>query len=181
MSTQQSGPPTRYRLFWRVAICWVLLDQLTKGLVWAALAPGTYAVGGPEGQGAVAVIPGFFYFVHVHNYGAAWSLFDGASRLLGVLGLAALVGVYCWRRQLELSLRFHQVIFGAICGGIFGNVIDRLMHGYVVDFLDFHFGTYRYPAFNIADCGITVGVTLYILLSFFRGSPRPEPSGEDKG
>jgi signal peptidase II len=62
-----------------------------------------------------------------------------------------------------------QVAFGLLVGGIIGNMIDRFAYGHVVDFLDFHFGTYRYPSFNIADCGITVGVVLYILATFLDG------------
>ena len=68
-----------------------------------------------------------------------------------------------------------QICFGLLTGGILGNVTDRILHGHVIDFLDFHlpfslpylFPHGRYPAFNIADCGIVIGVILYLLFSFF--------------
>jgi signal peptidase II len=59
-----------------------------------------------------------------------------------------------------------QTCFGLLCGGILGNLVDRLLHGHVVDFLDFRFGSYIYPTFNIADSGIVVGVLLYLIVSF---------------
>jgi signal peptidase II len=62
-----------------------------------------------------------------------------------------------------------QVCFGLLCGGIAGNLLDRVVYGHVVDFLDFHFGSYIYPTFNIADSGIVCGVALYILFSLRPG------------
>jgi signal peptidase II len=59
-----------------------------------------------------------------------------------------------------------QVCFGLLCGGIVGNVIDRLRYGHVIDFIDLHFGSYAYPSFNVADSGICIGVLLYLWQSF---------------
>lgn len=139
-------------------------DQATKAWVFARLPFNTF---GPPGH--IEIIPGFFNLVHVGNTGAAWSLFSGNSAFLAVLAGATLVAIFVFRRQLELADGGVQACFGLLCGGILGNLVDRILHGHVVDFLDFRFGSYIYPTFNLADAGIVVGVTLYLIASV-RGS-----------
>ena len=75
--------------------------------------------------------------------------------------------IYRYRRCLALKQPFMQVSFGLLCGGIVGNLIDRIFHGHVIDFLDVHLPFYRWPAFNIADMGITLGLFLYLVTSFW--------------
>jgi len=90
--------------------------------------------------------------------------------------LIALSAIYRFRHTLELHRSSMQLAFGLLIGGVLGNLVDRLVHGHVIDFLDFHLGftiplvlpTGRYPAFNVADCGIVIGVFTYITLSFFQ-------------
>lgn len=147
-----------YRRLWALAVTVFGLDQLSKAWVFATIPFGTY---GPPG--AIPVVDGFFYLVHVGNTGAAWSLFSGRSTLLAALAVVTLVGIYAWRASLGLRVRTVQTGFGLLCGGIVGNFVDRLLHGHVVDFIDLHFGTYVYPTFNIADAGICTGVGLYLL------------------
>jgi signal peptidase II len=113
----------------------------------------------------IRIIKGFFYIVHVGNTGAAWSMFSGQSVLLATLALATLVAIFFWRSALGLRDRLAQICFGLLCGGIVGNVIDRLAYGHVVDFIDLHFGSYVYPTFNVADSGICVGVGFYLWYS----------------
>jgi signal peptidase II len=146
-----------YRILLTLAAGILVLDQLTKAAIAAKLSFGTY--GEPE---AITVVPGFFYLVHVGNTGAAWSILTGKSVLLAALAAATLVAIFFWRRALGLRDRIAQICFGLLCGGIAGNLIDRLVHGHVIDFLDFHFGSYVYPTFNVADSGICVGVLLYL-------------------
>ncbi len=110
-------------------------------------------------------MPNFLYFIHVGNTGAAWSLFTGQSLLLGALAAATLAAIYFWRRALGLKEASTQICFGLLCGGIVGNLCDRLVHGHVIDFIDLHFGSYIYPTFNVADSGICVGVIAYLLKS----------------
>ena len=136
------------------------LDQVSKAWINAHLPLGTY--GRP---GAIPVVRGFLYLVHVGNTGAAWSMLSGRSVLLAALAAATLVAIFLWRRALGLRDRVAQISFGLLCGGIFGNLADRLMHGHVIDFLDFHFGSYIYPTFNLADAGICAGVLLYLIHS----------------
>lgn len=151
----------RYRWLLGLAFGVFALDQVTKLWVAATLPFNTY--GAP---GHIEIVPGFFNLVHVGNTGAAWSVLTGRSTLLALLGLAALVAIFCFRRQLALERPLVQIAFGLLCGGITGNLVDRLVYGHVVDFLDFHFGSYIYPTFNVADSGIVCGVALYALLSF---------------
>jgi len=160
------GVPLLGRAFayWRlvvIALVVLALDQWSKAWIAANLPFPTYG----EGGGALTVIPGFCYVVHVGNTGAAWSLFSGRSVFLAALAGATLVGIFVGRRALGLRAPATQVAFGLLCGGIAGNLIDRLTRGHVVDFIDLHFGSYVYPTFNVADAGICVGVGLYLLRS----------------
>ena len=134
-----------------------VLDQASKAWIFATIPFGTY---GPPG--AITVIDGFFYLTHVGNTGAAWSMLAGRSMLLAALAAVTLAGIYFWRHSLGLRERAGQLAFGLLCGGVAGNLIDRIVHGHVVDFLDFHFGRYIYPTFNVADSAICAGVGLYL-------------------
>ena len=150
-----------YRWFLALAASVLALDQLSKWAIVRALPLGTY---GPPDH--IPIIPGFFNLVHVGNTGAAWSLFSGRSTILAVLAISTLVAIFVWRRSLGLRQLPIQISFGLLCGGIVGNLIDRVVHHHVIDFLDFHFGSYIYPTFNIADSGICVGVIIYLWHSF---------------
>ena len=150
----------RYQLLWLLALVVFVLDQITKIWINARMPLGTY---GPPGS--IVVIEGFFNLVHVGNTGAAWSLLSGKSTFLALLAFVTLGAIYLWRHELGLRLRVVQLSFGLLCGGIVGNLVDRMVHGHVIDFLDFHFGSYIYPTFNIADSGICVGVAIYLIHS----------------
>ncbi|HEY3754907.1 MAG TPA: signal peptidase II [Opitutaceae bacterium] len=148
-----------YRYLFGIALVVLILDQVSKAWIVARLPFGTY------GEGSIAVIPGLFYIVHVGNTGAAWSLLSGFSWVLGLLAVCTLIAIGIWRQALGLRDVVTQIAFGLLCGGIVGNLADRLCRGHVVDFLDFHFGSYIYPTFNAADSGICVGVGLYLIRS----------------
>jgi len=158
-----------YRLFWIVALVVYALDQLTKGWIVAQLEYPTY---GPPFH--IPVIPGFFNLVHVGNTGAAWSVFSGYGHWLALLAVVTLLAIFLWRRALGLARRLPQFCFGLLCGGTVGNLTDRLRYGHVIDFLDFHFGDYIYPSFNVADMGIVCGVALYVIWSLKQPA---EPAG----
>jgi signal peptidase II len=146
-----------YRVLWALAIAVLILDRVSKMAVVARLPYGTYG-----GQRAIPVIDGFFYLVHVGNTGAAWSMFLGQSVFLAALAALTLGAIFIWRRSLGLRERIAQVSFGLLCGGIAGNLLDRIIYKHVVDFIDLHFGSYIYPTFNVADSGICVGVIIYL-------------------
>ena len=150
----------RYRSLWIIAAIVFVADQVTKAMIATRLPFGSY---GPGGR--IEVIPGFFNLVHVGNTGAAWSMFSGKSLGLALVALGALAAIFIWRRSLGLHYRGVQPSFGLLCGGILGNLVDRVRHGHVIDFLDLHFGGYIYPTFNVADSAICVGVFWYVLWS----------------
>ena len=168
-------PPTsplerfaRYRVLWAVALTIYVVDQITKFAIDARIPFPTY---GPPGH--VEIIPGFFNLVHVGNTGAAWSILSGQGHWLALLAVITLGAIFFWRHTLGLRVLIPQLCFGGLCGGTVGNLTDRVLHGHVVDFLDFHFGSYAYPSFNVADMGIVCGVFGYILWSF-KQPPEPD-------
>ena len=121
--------------------------------------------------GGYEIIPGFFYLAHVVNEGGAWGLLPGFRYGFIVLAVGALAAIFYFRREFSLRRSGMQFAFGLLTGGILGNLCDRIRFGHVVDFLDFHLPGYRWPAFNLADCGITVGVALYIICSLWLQRP----------
>ncbi len=149
-----------YRLLLGLAGGVLALDQVTK--FWVATQVPFNPLHAHGGGNDRVIMRGLFYFIHVGNTGAAWSLFSGRSVMLALLAVATLFAIYWSRHALGLRERMAQISFGLLCGGITGNLVDRLAHGHVIDFLDLHFGTYIYPTFNVADSGICVGVILFL-------------------
>lgn len=143
-------------LFW-VAFIILVLDQASKFWILSVIEPGTYFDPAP-----IPVIENFFYIVHVYNTGAAWSLFAGGSFWLGLLAIGVIVGIFLFRKQLELERPAMQYGIGFLVGGVIGNLIDRFHYGHVIDFIDIHLPGYRWPAFNVADSAIFVGVVIYL-------------------
>ncbi len=117
----------------------------------------------------VPVLP-FFNLTMAHNTGAAFSFLAGAGgwqRWFFVV-LAAVISVVLiiWMRRLAPTAKLEAISLALIIGGAIGNVIDRLIYGYVIDFLDVYAGSYHWPAFNIADSAICIGAVLLIIDSF---------------
>lgn len=109
------------------------------------------------------VIPDFFYITNVRNTGAAWSLFEGQKYLFVVITIGAIIGFsYLLLKDSKQPL-INKVSYLLIIGGAIGNLIDRVINAYVVDFLDFYIFGYDFPVFNLADVFLTVGVGLYLL------------------
>lgn len=122
-------------------------------------------------HGDVRVVLPFFNLVRVHNPGAAFSFLAGADGwqrwfFTGIGLLAAIFIVVMLRRHGAQKL--FAFALSLILGGAIGNVVDRLQHGYVVDFLQFHWGGWAFPSFNIADSAITVGAVCLILDEILR-------------
>lgn len=165
---------TSYKRLLITALIVFAVDQLTKIWIFKTMALDSYFY--PYDTDVIEVIKEFFYIVHIGNEGAAWGMFSGHGEILALFALIALFAIYKFRHSLELYRIPMQYAFGLLIGGVLGNLVDRLVHGHVIDFLDFHFAftipwvlpTGRYPAFNVADCGIVIGVFTYITLSFFQ-------------
>jgi signal peptidase II len=141
-----------------VPIVIVVLDQLTKALVRSTVPL----------HASVTVIPGFMDFTHVRNTGAAFGLLNAAdfpfkTVLIGVIAVAALVGVGMYAASLARHEIMARVGLALIIGGAAGNLIDRVIIGSVVDFVDVYWQAHHFWAFNVADSAITVGAAIMIL------------------
>jgi signal peptidase II len=151
-------PVERRRLEFWLPILVVAIDQLTKGLVRATLPL----------HASVTVVPGFVDFTHVRNTGAAFGILNTAdfpfkTVVIAVIATAALIGVGMY----AASLAHHQFVarigLALIIGGAAGNLLDRIVVGSVVDFVDVYWRTYHFWAFNVADSAISVGVGIMML------------------
>ena len=156
---------------WRwflLAAAVVAADQATKSMVLSGFSPG-------EG---VVVTP-YFNLVLVYNKGAAFSFLSDApgwqTPLLVGFALIA-IGVVSYLLVRSAGRRILNGGLALVLGGALGNVIDRVRFGQVVDFLDFHAGTWHWPAFNVADSAITVGAVLLILDGFRKHDKRASAS-----
>lgn len=124
------------------------------------------------------VLSGFFKFVHWTNTGAAWSLFRDNNGLLAIVSAVALVALALCRRRFEPQKTLGWISLGLIFGGIAGNLLDRVCRDNVVDFIYFYVdrregGELGFPAFNVADSAICIGVGLLFLLTFRSESAAP--------
>lgn len=127
---------------------------------------------------SITVWPGCFNITHLGNTGAAWGWFEGQNTALIVLSFFTLAVMFYFRKSFASSQPLQKVAWGLILGGIFGNLIDRIWHGRVIDFLDFYWyfdsEAKHWPAFNIADSGICIGAFLYVVSALWQ--PKPKPS-----
>ena len=153
-----------------IALLVLALDQFTKHLVLKYLGYAQEKV----------VLEGFFRFVHWGNTGAAWSLFRGNNEVLAIVALLALLALFLTRHHFDSRTLPGQIAFGLIFGGITGNLIDRLRVGHVIDFIYFYVqprgrGEIGFPAFNVADSAICIGVVLVFLITW-RSERKAKPA-----
>ncbi len=153
---------------WRGMLPWLglaliilIVDQFTKILI-----VGTFHLGDST------TVTRFFNIVRAHNTGAAFSFLAAASGwqrwLFTAIGVVATVFIV-WMLRSHAGQKLFSFSLACILGGAIGNVVDRLLHGYVVDFLQFHWGSrWYFPAFNVADSAITVGAIGLILDELLR-------------
>ena len=146
---------------WALAASVAALDQATKALALDRL----------DWNRPVEILPGFFSLILVVNTGAAWGLFRDKGYWLTLLAIGALILLVAARHHFTASGPLPRIALGLLCGGILGNLTDRITRGHVVDFLSFRFHHFEWPAFNVADAAICIGVGLYILDSFLRKEP----------
>jgi signal peptidase II len=153
MATKASGSVL---LRWlAIAAIVIVLDQFTKTLIL-----GDFTLG------EARRVTSYFNVVRVHNTGAAFSFLAGASgwQRWFFIGLGAVAAVFIvWMLRSHGTQRLFGWALALILGGAVGNVIDRVLHGHVVDFIQVHWGGWYFPSFNVADSAITVGAGLLIL------------------
>jgi signal peptidase II len=153
-----------------VALMAGMADQLHKYIM-------LYEVGMAQ-RPAIEVLP-FFNLVMVWNRGVSFGLFPAGSAagMWMLIGVAAVISGVMLVWLLKRPPKLIGVALGLVIGGAAGNVIDRLMYGAVADFFDFHVGGWHYPAFNLADSWIFIGVMILLWDSFF-GSGRPRKTAD---
>jgi signal peptidase II len=138
----------------------LILDQATKRIVDTTMAL----------QESIPLLP-MFQLTYLRNQGAAFSFLSSAGGwqrwfFIGLAITASALIVY-WLRKLTPAQRLEACAWSLVLGGALGNLIDRILYGYVIDFLDVFYGNWHWPAFNVADSAITVGVTLLFIDSLF--------------
>ena len=142
-----------------VAIVLLIADQLAKYTITQNFLYGEY----------INIFPGLD-FTLVHNTGAAFSFLSDAGGwqrwLFLIISLAASIVLMVWLYRLKASQFFLSTSLALILGGALGNLYDRIFLGYVIDFIDFYYGIYHWPVFNIADASITLGAVFLIFESF---------------
>lgn len=133
-------------------LLWVCIDQLTKRIITIFI----------ELEKSITIIPSFFKLTYVRNTGAAWSILEGNRLFLILVSIVAIGLVYFFMIKDKKIEKIEQVGYGILLGGILGNLLDRIVLGYVIDFFHFIFGNYNFPIFNVADIGIVLGTFIII-------------------
>lgn len=156
------------RWLW-IAVVAFVVDQISKHMI----------VDDMELYQSIQIMP-FFNLTYVHNYGAAFSFLSDAGgwqRWFFTLIAVFVSGlILWWLRQTKKEQVLLPIAFSLILGGAIGNLYDRLVYGYVIDFLDFYYQGYHWPAFNVADGAIFLGAAILIIDAF----KNPEPIKEDQ-
>lgn len=140
----------------------IIVDQLTKSWVLAYFS---------SGRAPIPLLGNYLQLEYLPNTGVAFSLLDGRSVMFALIAVAIAVILYLYWHARESGSLLLKLSFGIVLGGAIGNLIDRFAHGFVVDFIHFQIpGVFDFAIFNVADCGITVGVILLALLMWRQGS-----------
>ena len=142
----------------------LVADQITKLIVIRTIGSSEIEI----------IIPGMLKFVNWHNSGAAWSMFQDSSLPLAALSVVALIALIKYRHHFETHTPTGKIAVGLLIGGIVGNLIDRISYNYVIDFIYVYVirsngKELPWPAFNIADMGICIGVGMLFLLAWREG------------
>jgi signal peptidase II len=131
----------------------------------------------------VEIIPGYLRFSHVRNSGVAFGLFDGHPSpwkpyLLAAMAVIAVAAIVLYSVRMPATRVLLQTALAVVTGGILGNFIDRITHGFVVDFIEFHIrDSFHWPTFNVADSAITVGIAM-LLIDTLKNSDQGAVPGE---
>jgi signal peptidase II len=164
--------PRRLRWLW-LTLAAVFLDRASKAWFETQTAEGWRH----------EVIHNFFYLVHTKNPGIAFSLLANSPspllRILLIAGALVIIGLIAWLLVAGPNLSaLNAAGLALLLGGAAGNVVDRIVHGGVTDFLEFYLGPYRYPAFNVADSAITLGAMLVVVDVLFGKHQRVAPQAK---
>ena len=128
----------------------LILDQVIKVLVTSNMKVGS----------SITIIPRFFEIYYLQNKGAAFSSFQGMRYILILISFIIFIGLIKHIKSSKITKKVEIISLGIIMGGIVGNLIDRILYGYVIDYLSFTFFGYSFAVFNLADSLIVIGVIL---------------------
>ncbi|MEO1917395.1 MAG: signal peptidase II [Candidatus Thioglobus sp.] len=146
---------TKVKHYFILSLLLVMLDQVTKLLIYGYIKPNNSII-----------INDFFNLTHVHNYGAAFSFLADQSGwqryFLSGLSAIASIAIMIWMRRVAVNQVLTLSALSILLAGAVGNLIDRFFLGFVIDFIDFHYQTFYWPIFNVADILISIGVVLLI-------------------
>jgi signal peptidase II len=160
--------PSRILLVAGVAVAVFVIDRVTKAWVSENIPLGT----------ARPVVGDYVRIVHAQNTGAAFGLLPERTTLLSVLSVVAVLAIVYYYRQIASNSALVSATLGMQLGGAFGNLLDRITQGYVVDFVDVGVGDLRFWAFNVADSSIVVGIILVTMALWYEEhrAPTPKPA-----
>ncbi len=142
-----------------IGVMGVFIDQVTKMFVLAKL----------KLNDSVSIIANFFNLTYIKNTGGAFGLFSNGTIILAVISIAFICYLVYYFYKYKLNSNLYQFILGLLLAGVIGNLIDRLVKGYVIDFLDFKIFGYDFPIFNVADIFVVCGMLLFILVIMKEG------------
>lgn len=133
------------------SIIFFLIDFLSKLILDKVLILGK----------SITVLDKFFYITKVYNFGVSFSLLENCRFLIIAISILIMIFLYFYMKKFTINKK-NILAFSLVFGGLFGNLFDRLIYGYVIDFLDFFIVGYNYPVFNLADSFIVIGICLLI-------------------
>ena len=136
-----------------LSIIFLVIDQISKILIIKLLEPNE----------VITIIKNFFYIIYANNTGAAFSILLGKRIFLIVVAILIIGILLYYIKKNKVDGKLNIIAFSLIIGGSLGNLIDRIVRGYVVDFISIKLGSYNFPIFNIADSLIVVGVFLLLI------------------
>ena len=162
-------------LFFAVAAVVVILDQASKRLIWAAF----------EDTGGTELIGSLLRIRLSTNTGAVMGILSDSRPILIAVTIISIIALIYFAYRMRYAPVFRRICLGLVLGGAFGNLIDRIATGKVVDFIDMGIGSYRWPTYNVADIAVTVGAVILIAGFAFQkdlpeeGPPPVEDGGPD--
>ncbi|HHW69281.1 MAG TPA: signal peptidase II [Tenericutes bacterium] len=144
------------KIFTIITLLFVVIDQAVKLIV--KINMNVFE--------SIEIIKNFFYITYVQNEGAAWGILSGNRLILILSSIFTLILIYfCFIKGNTLS-KVEEIIYGILFAGILGNLFDRVLYGYVIDYLDFNIFNYNFPVFNIADICIVIGMFLLVFINY---------------
>jgi signal peptidase II len=141
-----------------------LIDQISKIILDKVLVLGE----------SHTVFEKFLYITKAYNDGVSFSMLTGKRFLVILISIAVMIFLFFYMKKFKENKK-NIIAFSLVFGGLFGNLLDRLIHGYVIDFIDFYIFNYNYPIFNFADSFICIGI-LIILYSIYMGEDNEDNS-----